>query len=94
MSNLSEIKICTHYELDGQKIEYPPELNLERCVPVYKVLRGWKGEIGDVVEFEQLPKEAKEYVYEIEKIARLPVSIISVGPRREQTIIREDQHEW
>jgi len=61
---------------------------------VYRVLRGWKEEIDDVVEFGQLPKEAKEYVYEIEKIARVPVSIISVGPKREQTIIRKDRDEW
>jgi adenylosuccinate synthase len=88
LSELDEIKICTHYELGGQQInQFPSHVeDLARAVPVYEALPGWKQEISHVRRWEDLPANARRYVERLSELAGRPVSIVSIGPDREQTI--------
>lgn len=89
LSGLDTIKICTAYELDGKQIQSPPSTiaSLERCKPVFIEMPGWKEDISNITEFEELPDNAKAYVRKLEELTGVPVGMISVGPDREQTII-------
>ncbi len=90
LSRLDEVLICVGYKLDGRLIdEFPTRINdLERCVPIYKRLKGWKEDISNVRTFEELPENAKCYIDEIELLTGLPVRYIGVGDRRDQVIRR------
>ncbi len=89
---LPSLKICTGYELDGQVIDnFPASVAvLERCRPVYEELPGWQTPTSDVRQFEQLPREAQQYIARIEDLLSCPADVISVGSAREQTIVRHD----
>ncbi|SMP58633.1 adenylosuccinate synthase [Anoxynatronum buryatiense] len=91
LDQFDEIKFCTGYELDGQvSTHFPASLaDLDRCQPVYQTLKGWKTDITGITAFEDLPAEAKTYVKTIEDFTGVPVKLISVGPKRSQTIVRE-----
>ena len=58
--------------------------------PIYKTLPGWKEDISNILNYEDLPENAKNYVKEIEKALEVNVSMVSVGPDHSQTIIREE----
>jgi len=60
---------------------------LARCEPLYEELPGWQTDISDIRRFEDLPGEARTYVERLEELLNCPASIISVGERREQTIM-------
>ena len=85
-----EIKFCTGYELDGKIIHhFPARLeDLERCIPVYESMKGWKKDITGITRWNELPEEARWYVERIESFIGVPVTLISVGPKRSQTIQR------
>lgn len=89
LTGLEAIKICVAYELDDQRIQsIPASLRmLSRCIPVYEELPGWQQDISLTKEFDRLPAETKRYLRRIEELTGIPVSIISVGPAREQTIM-------
>lgn len=89
LSTLDELKICTAYEFDGQRInDFPGDAFLvDRCKPVYETLPGWKTDIASVRKPSDLPAAARRYVDRIAEVVQLPVSIVSVGPDREQTIM-------
>lgn len=91
LGDFETIKICDQYDLNGEKIDnFPARLEMvEECKPVYRELKGWKSDISSCKTYEELPEEAKAYVKAIEDATGVPVKIISVGPRRDQTIIRE-----
>ncbi len=88
LSALDEIKICVAYELDGRRVtDFPGDaFLLERCKPIYETLPGWKKDILLIRKRGDLPTNAKRYVERIGELLQLPVSIVSVGPDREQTI--------
>ena len=92
LSGFDEIKVCTHYQIDGKNVYTIPASNIQfkKCVPVYEVLKGWKEDISNVKSFDELPENAKKYIEFIEKETGLPVSIFSVGPDKYQTIIRKE----
>ncbi len=92
LSGFETIKICTGYLYQGEIInDFPASLKkLESCRPIYKEMKGWKEDITQCTQYDELPKEAKEYITAIEKAVGAPVKIISVGPKRAQTIIREE----
>lgn len=92
LDDLPEVKICTHYELDGEQIEdFPSDgITQRRCKPVYISLPGWKGSISNCKTFEELPENCKNYVRKIEELLGVKVTIIGVGPDREQTIFRNN----
>lgn len=90
LSGFEEIKICTSYELDGEKVGHFPSgsAQLERVKPVYETLPGWKNDISACREFDDLPTAAQAYVRFIEEKTGVPVLLIGVGPGREDTILR------
>ena len=92
LSQLPVIRICTAYRVEGQLIkQYPHDLEtLAKCEPVYEEFPGWMQDISAVKSFEDLPKNARDYVRKIEELCGVEAAIIAVGPKREQTIIRSD----
>ncbi len=92
--SFDEIKLCVAYkDIRNGKIyeNYPTMLSLHKYLePVYEVYPGWKTDISQIKEYEKLPKNAKNYLKRIEDLIGVPISIISVGPDREQTIILEN----
>lgn len=90
LSDIPELKVCVGYELDGARLDhFPSDLpTLARCHPIYDTLPGWEGDIMGVREFTQLPANAQAYVNFISDQLGVPISIISVGPGREQTVLR------
>ena len=92
LEQFDSIKLCTAYELDGQRLTaLPPSLAASlRVTPVYEEMPGWKQDISHVRTFGDLPKEARDYVRRIEGILGVPVDMISVGPERDQAIVTRD----
>jgi adenylosuccinate synthase len=88
LSVVEELSICTGYELDGKRLEHFPSdaFLLERCRPVYETMPGWSSDLSHVRRLADLPLAARRYVDRLGALLGLPVSIISVGPDREQTI--------
>jgi adenylosuccinate synthase len=91
LTGIDELKICTHYELDGKLIDYEPgTLSVfERCKPVYITVPGWTEDITHVTSFDELPENAKNYIRKIEELTGVSVDMFSVGPDRVQTIVRK-----
>ncbi len=89
LSILPSIKICTSYKLNGKTITNPPSnvARLAKCEPVYEELPGWGGDITGARRLQDLPANARSYVKRVEELLNCPASIVSVGERREQTII-------
>ncbi len=85
-----EIKVCTHYELpSGEKIDRLSfEISELDVRPVYKTLKGWNTSLKGVREYDNLPSELKEYVSFLEDELKVPIKLVSIGPDREQTILR------
>jgi adenylosuccinate synthase len=90
LSAFDHIEVCTHYMHQGEKIDYLP-YNIEPHLvqPVYQTLNGWKTDLTGIREADQLPKALEDYIDFIEKEMELPITIVSVGPDRSQTILRE-----
>ena len=91
LDGLEEIKVCTGYR-DGVDVltEWPADLNvLARCEPVYETLPGWTRPSSGVTRFGDLPREAQRYVSFLEDVSGVPVSIVSTGSGRHDTIIRD-----
>lgn len=91
LSDFDKVKICTSYKYNGETIkEFPVNLEiLENCIPIYEEMEGWKGDISQITKFEDLPQQLKDYIKRIEELVKTKVVIVSVGPKRSQTIIRE-----
>ncbi|SNS53538.1 Adenylosuccinate synthetase [Anaerovirgula multivorans] len=91
LSGFEKIKICTGYELEGKVLQHFPAniKTLGKCKPIYEEVDGWQEDITKVDKYEDLPENAKNYIAKIEAYVGLPVKIVSVGPKRNQTIVRE-----
>jgi adenylosuccinate synthase len=89
LSHFDQIKVCTGYEVNGSKLKtYPTEYHaLSNVTPIYETLPGWNSEISNITKFNDLPIEAKNYLQFISQQSGVEICIISVGPKREQTII-------
>lgn len=91
LSEFDSIKVCTHYILNGEKIDYLPfDIINEKIEPVYVELKGWKTDLTQMEHKEQLPKELTDYIAFIEKETKVPISIVSIGPDRKQTIFMNE----
>ena len=91
LSDFDSINICTHYILNGEKIDYLPfDIINEKIEPVYVELKGWKIDLTQLEHKEQLPKELTDYIAFIEKETQVPISIVSIGPDRKQTIFMNE----
>lgn len=88
LSAFDTIKICTGYKYNGAMLEtLPSALHIfEKCEPVYEEFKGWKSDITKAKSFEELPDAAQRYVKRLEELAAVPIVLVSVGPRRDQTI--------
>jgi adenylosuccinate synthase len=89
LGDLDELRVCTAYELDGERLDHFPgdAFLLARCRPVYETLPGWRADVGGARKLADLPAGARRYVDRLAGLLGLPVSIISVGPDREQTVL-------
>jgi len=91
LSEFDTIKICTHYILNGEKIDYLPfDIINEKIEPVYVELKGWKIDLTKMEHKHQLPNELTDYISFIEKETQVPISIVSIGPDRKQTIFMNE----
>ncbi len=87
LSEFDTIQVCTHYLHRGKKIDYLPySIDPGEVTPVYEELKGWHCDLTKLTTKEQLPEALISYVKYIEKAAGVPVSIVSIGPDRTQTI--------
>ena len=88
LNDFEKLKVAVAYKVDGKETtEFPYEVNGE-IVPVYKEFEGWNCNINGIRNYDQFPTRLKEYIEFIEKETGVPVKIVSVGPDREETIIR------
>lgn len=91
--DFDEIKVCTAYKdiRDGQIYKsYPTDVYMHKYLePVYETHKGWKTSLSGIREYEKLPENAKEYLTRLEELLGVPISIVSVGPDREQTIFKK-----
>jgi len=89
LSSIDKLYICTSYNLDGQEIDYfPYDINSNKITPNYKEFKGWDDDITQIKIEDDLPDELISYISYIEKFVNVPIKLISVGPDRNQTIIR------
>jgi adenylosuccinate synthase len=91
LSELDEIKICTAYEIAGQRVSvFPSHVDdLRLAKPVYETLPGWRAEISDVRSIADLPHNAQRYLDRLSEVVGRRVEIVSVGPDRDQTMFAE-----
>lgn len=90
LSGIDTIRVCTAYNYQGKEIDHLPfDYSPELLTPVYTDLKGWKQDLTGLNQLEQLPAELHAYVEFIEKFVGVPVSVISVGPDRTQTLMRK-----
>lgn len=89
MNDFDTIRVCVGYRLEGKEIDYFPfeatDTNIE---PIYKEFAGWKSDVSKCRTYDELPQPLKDYIAFIEQYTGVPVSIISVGPERSETIVR------
>lgn len=91
LGGFDTVKVCVGYEYKGKMIDnYPASLEmLSKMKPVYKEMQGWRDDISEIRNFEDLPQGAQEYVKLIEEETGIPVAMIGVGPGREQCVMRK-----
>jgi adenylosuccinate synthase len=92
LSEFETLRVCTGYRHDGEVFRhFPPHQSIfHRAEPVYEDLPGWRGDISGVTEYDDLPKEARDYVDFLEEQSDTPVTWVSIGPKRSQTLVRRD----
>lgn len=91
LTGMESVKICTGYRYQGEIIEeFPQSLKkLAQCEAVYEELPGWQEDLTAINSFNELPAEAKKYISRIEELTDVGVSMVAVGPGRNQTIVRK-----
>lgn len=90
LGGLDELRLCVAYRYKGAEMEYPPqeENAMAHVEPVYETMPGWSGDISGCRAYGDLPQAARDYIGRIEAFLGIPVRIVSVGPDRDQTILR------
>lgn len=89
LDGLSELKLCTGYEIDGEIVNILPlgADEIEKCSPIYEIMKGWSDSTFGITEYDQLPLNARLYLQRIEEITGVPIHMISTSPDRDHTII-------
>ncbi|HWE92012.1 MAG TPA: adenylosuccinate synthase [Pseudonocardiaceae bacterium] len=92
LSGFERVPVCVAYEVDGFRVDDMPmtQTDVHHAEPVYEELPGWFEDISGCRTFEELPANARAYVLRLEELSGARVSVIGVGPGREQTIVRHD----
>ncbi len=93
LTGLDKIKICVAYSYKGKKVnDFPSNINiLKDCKPVYEEVPGWDDDLSRISNYDELPDNAKNYLGRTEKLIGVPVSILSIGPKRSQTIVLKEE---
>ena len=88
LDEFATLKVCTGYQVEGKRLKYFPSSSdlLEKCRPVYEELPGWLSSTRECRRIEDLPQRARAYVNRLQELIGCPVSFVSVGPRREESI--------
>lgn len=88
LAGLDKIKVCVGYKFNGEIIDYFPASleDLALCKPVYEEFDGWDDSVAEARSYDELPENAKKYIERIEEFTDTRVSIVSVGPKRDQTM--------
>lgn len=96
LSGFEKVKVATHYDLDGSRIQHVPMDSFEfgRVEPVYKELAGWSGDLRPARKLSDLPAEARAYLDFMEETTGCPVAMVSVGPDRDETIMVRPELIW
>ncbi len=90
LSDFESIKVCTHYNYEGKTIDYLPfDITGDQVTPIYKEFKGWAKDLTGIKALEELPVELNEYIAYLEHELNVPITFISVGPDRDQTLIKE-----
>jgi adenylosuccinate synthase len=92
LDGFETLRICTGYELDGQRLDHLPMASEQqaRLVPLYEDLPGWQGSTAGARSWADLPAEAVKYVRRIEELIGCPVALLSTSPERDDTILVTD----
>ena len=88
LSGIDKIQVCTHYEINGKKIEHLPFEYDDNLKPIYKSFKGWEMNLMQLENLDHAPQELNNYISYLEQELKVPVKIISVGPDRKQTLFR------
>ena len=89
LSGFETIKVCTHYKYKGELTDHLPfDIDAKYVEPVYKTLKGWNADLTGLRSIDQLPKELEQYIHYLEEALQVPITIVSVGPDRSQTLFR------
>jgi adenylosuccinate synthase len=92
LDSFETIKVCTHYIHNGEKIDYfPYSISDEHTKPVYEEIKGWKTDTTKLTNASEIPVELQNYIDYLEGLLETPISIVSVGPDRTQTIVRKEE---
>lgn len=87
LDNFETIKVCTHYIINGEKLDYFPfDINDAEVTPVYEDIKGWNSDLTKLNSYADTPNELKDYIRYLERNLEVPVTIVSVGPDRTQTL--------
>ncbi len=91
LSGFDEVKIAVAYELDGHRIEDFPsdQERLCRCRPIYQTLPGWAEDVTAIKSYDALPGNARRFIETVEAYLGVPITMVSTGRRRDQTLFRE-----
>jgi adenylosuccinate synthase len=89
LSSMQKIRIGLAYKIGGKEINsFPSDLEaLSKARPVYEEMEGWQEDISGITSYEKLPEKAQKYLKRLGEIASVPVKLVSVGPKRPQTIV-------
>ena len=89
LDTFEKIKVCTGYMIDGEHYSNLPDTSLqEKAKPIYTEFEGWMEDTTQCRTWESLPEKCRKYILEVEKLIGSPITLISVGPERDQLIIR------
>jgi len=92
LNDFEEIKVCTHYKLENGKEtdQLPYDITTNKLTPVYKTFKGWNCALDNNQDFDHLPQELLAYISYLETTLEVPVSLVSIGPGRHQTLTRSE----
>ena len=95
LDGLTELKLCTGYELDGETIDILPmgADDIARCRPIYESLPGWSDSTVGVTVYDQLPAAARRYLERIEEVTGVPIAMVSTSPDRDHTILMQNPYQ-
>lgn len=90
LDNFDAIQVCTHYIIDGKKIDYLPfDIDGVEITPVYEEVKGWNTDTTKLSSMDEAPKELTDYVHYLEDKLETPITTVSVGPDRTQTLVHK-----